>query len=90
MFQGAVHLLELLSEDGIIGFFIFEILHEQNNLLQINMNVGEPIFETVHDWYVGRGELEARASTLPAEQPQTFTCVVLLSNYQVRTTPGQL
>ena len=50
MFQGAVHLLELLSEDGIIGFFIFEILHEQNNLLQINMNVGEPIFETVHDW----------------------------------------
>ena len=76
-----MHLLELLSEDGIIEFFIFEILHEQNNLLQIDMNVGEPIFEAVHDWYGGRGELEARASTLPAEQPQTFTCVVLLSNY---------
>ena len=69
MFQGAVHLLEPLSEDSKKGFFIFEILQEQNNLLQINMNVGEPIFETVHDWYGGRGELEARASTLPAEQP---------------------
>ena len=76
-----MNLLELLSEDGITGFFIFEILREQNNLLQIDMNVGEPIFEAVHDWYGGRGELEARASTLPAEQPQTFTCVVLLSNY---------
>ena len=76
-----MHLLELLSEDGITGFFIFEILREQNNLLHIDMNVGEPIFEAVHDWYGGRGELEARASTLPAEQPQTFTCVVLLSNY---------
>ena len=76
-----MHLLELLSEDGIIGFFILETLREQNNLLQIDMNVGEPIFEAVHDWYGGRGELEARASTLPAEQPQTFTCVVLLSNY---------
>ena len=74
-------LRELLSEDGIIGFFIFEVLREQNNLLQIDMNIGEPIFEAVHDWYGGRGELEARASTLPAEQPQTFTCVVLLSNY---------
>ena len=76
-----MHLLELLSEDGITGFFIFEILREQNNLLHIDMNVGEPIFEAVHDWYGGRGELEARPITLPAEQPQTFTCVVLLSNY---------